>query len=278
MNGEIFEYGEELEGGILSDTGPVFSLKLSAPQLLEILPTLKSSATVFRTEGVILCLQGHFPKPTLFNGYSFYKNGGRGLTADLNLWHEVWWYREERDGELLSSLEIANSSGQGTIKLCYRDEKVARVAFEKLLPFVSNEGDLWDVVHLRRANNLTCADSCRSAKKSAYFAPTRALLEEYYQRGLPLGFVNPNERVSIWDTLPISSVSRVCCWLTVGSDGDFLLLQPALIHHTRINGRAGRRILTFFHENDTPIISLIEPSGEELVGFDQFENNPCLKL
>ena len=278
MNGEIFEYGEELGGEILSDTGPVLSLKLTAPKLLEILPTLKSSATVYRTEGVILCYQGHFPKPTLFNGYSFFKNGGRGLTANLHSWHEVWWYREERRGELLSSLEIANSSGQGTIKLCYRDEKVARGAFETLLPFVSDEGDVWDVLHLRRANNLTCADSCRNGKKSAYFAPIRALLEEHYQRGLPLGFVNPNEEVSIWDTFPISSISRICCWLTIGSAEDFLFLQPALIHHSRVNGHAGRRILTFFHENDTPIISVIEPSGEELVGFDHFANNPCLKL
>ena len=277
MNGEIFEYGKALERLSLPTAGQPLSLNLPASKLLEILPTLKNSATVYRTEGVILCYQGHFPKPTQFNGYSFFKEGARGLTANLHSWCEVWWYREERHGELLSSLEIANSFGQGMIKLCYRDEKVADSAFQNLVPFVSNKGDGWDILHLRRANNLTCADSCRRGKKSAYFTPLRAVVEEHYQRGLPLGFVTPNEELSIWDTLTISSVSRICCWLTIDRGGDFLFLQPASIHHTRINGHAGRRILTFFHENDTPIISFIEPPGAELSSFDHFENNPCLK-
>lgn len=276
MRGEI-EYGEEL-GRLNLDTGPVLSLEITSPELLEILPTLKNSATVYRTEGVILCAQGHFPKTTQFNGCSFLKQGARGLIANLQSWHEVWWYREERHGELLSSLEIANSFGQGKIKLCYRDEKVARHALQNLIPFASKEGNGWDVLHLRRANNLTCADSCRSGKKSAYLAPLHALVEEHRQRGLPLGFVTPNEEISMWDTLPISFVSRICCWLTVSSAGDFLFLQSAAIHHTRVNGHIGKRILTFFHENDTPIISIIEPSGVELVSFNNFENNPCLKV
>lgn len=274
MNGETFQQDEDQELE-LPITGMVRKLSINPHTLLSRLPDLRSSATIFRSPHTILCRKGRFSSFVTHQGFGYSNEGERGTTFCLDSWHETWLYYEEREGSTFPCLEVCDDHGRGIFKLCYTDSEAAVSALTQLDAHVVNQGNAWDILHLQKCNTLNCSKECRvNAPKNSFFDPVRAVMEECFDEGIEVGFVVPGDCLSNWDSVRLTSVSRVCCWLALGASGDFLYFQPSAIKRAELHGTGDRRVLSLFGADETPILSLIEPVGMTITGFEDVARIP----
>jgi len=244
--------------------GRVFKLQPDWSALINLLPKLNSSATVFRCSGSILCQHRAFSEMSQYDELAFHTEGFRGLSLRTDYWSEAWWYHEEREGQMCPCLEIANELGQGLLKLCYRLPEDAFGDMPLIEQFVHTEGDAWDILHLQRGNVMNCSSATCDSKKTKIRNALASIFQEAYENSAQLGVLLCRDEQSMWDSLHPSRPGTTCCWLTIGSNGSFLNVEPGGFSGVQVHRRGKRLVVVFNDQDNSPSLTLLEPDGIKL--------------
>ncbi|MEM1083148.1 MAG: ChuX/HutX family heme-like substrate-binding protein [Verrucomicrobiota bacterium] len=244
--------------------GQVLRLREDWEALIRLFPKLRSAATVFRAKHAIFSRHGRFEEASLAEGFAFRTRSNAGLSLRLESWHEAWWYEEERRGEMVPCLEVADEFGRGILKLCYRSRKEALGDMPLIRPLIAEAASEWDLLHLRRCNTTDCCETIHLGRKPAFHEPIHRIFREAHAKRIEMGFLLPQESQSVWDTLPAVSPGRVCCWLTAGGGNRFLSIETAGFGDVELHDRGCRRVASFDDRHGQPSLILIEPEGANL--------------
>lgn len=262
-----------------SPAGEVFSLFPDWAALLALLPELKTAATIYRGRHAMFCRQGAFQKLTLSHDSAYTTEGIRGESLNLAHWSEAWWYEEPRQEEMIPCLEIADDQGKGLLKLCYPDRETGLRDRAVIEPLFEKEATAWDLIHLRKSNQMSCFQSHRLRNAAPFREPLRAILHEAFMRQVELGIALSHHALTLWEALPPSAVNTACCWLATGRQGLFLHMEPAGYHYAEVCVREGRSIVFFYDTTGQRALTLIEPDGVPFQSiFDLREILPTLNL
>ena len=247
--------------------GQVFKLQNDWLKLFHFLPSLQTSATIYRSEGTIHCLPGQFPNMQLSSNSAFYSDGFRGISLNLDLWHEAWWYHEERLGKMLPCLEIADENGRGLVKMCYESSEKAQADFKILELLIEQEEDEWSILHLRKANLMNCDFNRHRTQSSQALKHLLSIQSEARRKKLELGLLAPHGNQSTWDNLPAMQMNPSCCWLSFGRGETYFNIQPSSFRRAEVSRSENRSVALFYDENEEIALSIIEPEGAALKSF-----------